>query len=487
MARLTAVIDIGSNSARLVIFQKTSRFGFHLLCQHKSKVRIGEGAYLKGGMLQAIPMQRAYDTLKAFKSIIKEYRVNKTICIATSALRDAPNRQEFIKRIKKDLQIDIKVIDGNTEAKYGAIAAGNLLPVKDAVTIDIGGGSADMARITGGKIAETFSLDLGTVRLKELFTTDKIDLGRAADFIEKELARLPDTFKCDTAVGIGGTARALSRAIMVRDQYPFDKIHAFRFDYLRVDDFFDQIIHAPVNKLDTFHIKEERFDTIREGTLILRSILRQTGAKNMLTSGVGVREGVYLHERLRKHNDIFPNDLNPSIQSIKDRFDILDLPPGNKFQVSKKLFELFEKYFGGTRNDKKILAYALKLSNIGKMLTIYKEHQHAYYIAMQELNFGFRHEEMILIATILRSKGKKYYKPLYKEYKKLLPPKRKLQWLVFVYSLSLILHENSANARIEFAYHKKTLQIKGNFVPGLAKEELDTLPLPREIHSIKIL
>ena len=101
MAKRTAVIDIGSNSARLVIFEKSSHYGFHLICEQKSKVRIGEGAYEKGGRLQSTGIERAFLALRSFLYAIQKYRVRKTICVATSALRDAPNGKAFVRWIKK--------------------------------------------------------------------------------------------------------------------------------------------------------------------------------------------------------------------------------------------------------------------------------------------------------------------------------------------------------------------------------------------------
>jgi len=143
----TAIIDIGSNSARLVIFEKTSKYGFHLICEQKSKVRIGEGAYAKKGYLQPIGIIRAYHTLKSFVQTIEKYQAKKIICVATSALRDAPNAKVFTQWIRNELGLSITVIDGLKEANYGAIAAINLLPIQEGITIDIGGGSSDIALI----------------------------------------------------------------------------------------------------------------------------------------------------------------------------------------------------------------------------------------------------------------------------------------------------------------------------------------------------
>ena len=141
MSKRTAVIDIGSNSVRMVIFERTSRFAFHLIHEVKSRVRISENAYENGYNLQDIPLERAYQALKEFLLVIKQYKVRKTLCIATSALRDAPNKQIFISRVHKELGLHIKVIDGKREAYLGGIAAANLLHLDAGLSVDIGGGS----------------------------------------------------------------------------------------------------------------------------------------------------------------------------------------------------------------------------------------------------------------------------------------------------------------------------------------------------------
>ena len=112
MSKVTTIIDIGSNSMRMVVLQKSSRFAFNLINETKSRVKISEGCYENNGNLQEIPMQRAYESLKSFLNISNALKSRKIICVATSALRDAPNSNIFISRIKKDLGLNIKVIDG---------------------------------------------------------------------------------------------------------------------------------------------------------------------------------------------------------------------------------------------------------------------------------------------------------------------------------------------------------------------------------------
>jgi len=484
-----AIIDIGSNSARLVIYQRTSRFGFHLIHQQKSSIRISEGTYENSGFLQPQAIKRAYSLISLFAQTLKEYKVKKLLAVATSAVREAPNKSEFISLIKRDFGIKIKVISGEKEAFLSAFGAKNLLPIKDGITIDIGGGSADLALIENCQIKAIASLKLGTIRIKELFFDKKISTKEAKEYINKELEKIPSTFfnKTDIAITIGGTARAIAKVIMKNEKYPFDKIHAFTYDIKKSTPLLEKIIFSSKKELKKLGVKEARLDTIREGTLIFLEIFNYLKLKKSVVSGVGLREGLFLNDLLRNTNGRFPANFNPSIRSIIDRFDVLKLPKGNKFKIAKELYSILEDKISSPTKYYKYINDALKLSDIGKILTIYKEHQHAYYIAAQELNYGYWHSEILLISFILRSKGEKLInKTLYKKYKSLLPPKKILKWLSFIYTLTLILHENSAKSKYSFKIENNTLIIITPIDEYIIKEEIKKLKKPKEI-KVKIL
>ncbi len=488
MAKRTAIIDIGSNSARLVIFEKSSHYGFHLICEQKSKVRIGQGAYEKEGYLQPVGIERAFLALQSFIYTIEKYRVRKTICVATSALRDAPNGRTFVKWIRKELGIDIRIIDGKQEAKFGAIAANNLLPLNDAITIDIGGGSSDMALIENGKIIDTCSLNLGTVRIKELFFDKECSIketnAKARAFILKELERLPSHFRHTLAVGIGGTARTLGKGVMKRSGHPLDKLHAFTYSVEAWQDYFKHIPKSSAKGLKKFGLKKSRYDTIREGTLIFTEILAHIGAKEVISSSVGVREGVFLEQMLRDEGLTFPKDINPSVISILDRFHpLIKLEQKNKgkMKIASRLYSIMQKEIRDDKRYKNELNWALKLSYIGEILNVYNSHQTAFYIAIQELNYGFRHEEILLISSLLRMHGKELlYEPLIEEYRLLLPDESSLRWLSFIYTLTVFLHENSHAADIDFGYEERILTITSDQPLYLAREKIRKLekPLP---------
>jgi exopolyphosphatase/guanosine-5'-triphosphate,3'-diphosphate pyrophosphatase len=486
MAKRTAIIDIGSNSARLVIFEKTSRYGFHLICEQKSKVRIGEGAYEKNGYLQPIGIRRAFLTLKSFLYTMDKYQAHKTICVATSALRDAPNGKVFTAWIKKELGLAIKIIDGKQEAIYGALAANNLLPIKDGITIDIGGGSSDLALIKKGKIIDSYSLNIGTVRIKELFFDKALSSmnihEKAKAYIEKELHSLPKHFKSQLAIGIGGTARTLSKGIMKRSEYPLDKLHAFMYSLDEHYEYLHSIPLSSAKNLKHFGLKKNRYDTIREGTLIFNEILHVIEAKQVVSSAVGVREGVFLEQLLRDDKHQFPQTVNPSVHSILDRFKPLvtiEKKRKMKLKIASSLYRVLQFEIKDNMSYEQELLYALKLSAIGKTLTIYKAHQHGFYIAMQELNYGFSHKESVLISLLLRMHGKELLtKELFEKYKSLLPPKQEVKWLSFIYTLTVFLHEASNSATIHFTLENQTLIIYSNKPLYLAKEKIKSLEKP---------
>jgi len=472
MAKITAVIDIGSNSARMAIFKKTSHFGFVLLKEIKSRVRISEGAYQNDGNLQPNAINRAINALKEFKFIAKSLKVRKILIVATSAVRDAPNKNQFLNLVKKETGLQIKVIDGEKEAFFGAIAASNLLPQKSGITIDIGGGSTEIALIENKKIVDKISLKLGTVRLKELFF-DKNDISGAKKYIQKELSKLPNNFKNEMIFGIGGTIRALSKVIMQKNEYPLDILHGFTYEIEKEEKFINEVINSDYKNLKKLGFKEERFDVIREGSLILKEILGHINAKKIVTSGVGVREGVFLADMLRNSNYMFPSNFNPSVRSIEDIYQIDKKISNYEVNLALKLFDILKPIHNLDDKYKIYLKYAIKLSSAGNYIDFYSAHKHTNYILLNSLHYGFTHEERILISKIIRYHKKKRIKQIYlKEYKELAPNKEILENLCKIFFITKTLNSDLSNPNIELKLKNNQLIIKGQNL-YLAKENMN--------------
>lgn len=477
MAKRTAIVDLGSNSVRLVIFEKTSRYAFHILCEHKRKVRIGENAYNNGKILQEEAMQRAEATLAYFKEVALKQQCKKILIVGTSALRDAPNRDVFIKNIKNRLKLNIRCIDGKQEAFLGGLATLNLLSnIKNATTLDIGGGSSELCLIKEGKIEDCLSLDIGTVRLKELFY-DKGKEKELSGFLKPILELIPKHFYNEKLIAIGGSLRAISSAIMKKNVYPLQTLHEFSYKLDDEKSFIEDIIKAPTQLLGDFFIKKERFDTIKEGALIFLNVAEKLQSKEIITSGVGIREGVYLNDILPL-NKKFPSTFNPSIKSLQDRF--LGKAKSSLTHYAREIFDALAPLHQVELSHKAQLINAAKLCEIGAYLDFYYANEHSAYFILNALNYNMSHREKILIATLIKLSGKKTDEFI-ELYEDLLPSNDTLMWLNFILALAQLLAQNHFGEKIKCHYAQNVLYIYSHKFIDIPKEALRKIALPETI------
>ncbi|EQB35588.1 phosphatase GppA [Sulfurimonas hongkongensis] len=485
MPKRVAVIDIGSNSVRLVVYERTSRFAFHLLNESKSKVRLSENAYQNSGNLSEIAMSRTIDVLRDFLSIISSYKARKTLCIATSALRDAPNKKEFLQRAKKELKLNIKIIDGQKEAYLGAIACANLLPAQqESLTIDIGGGSTEFALINNKDISNTISLNLGTIRIKELFCDDR-KKDEAIEYIDEKLSVL-DGLNASALVGIGGTFRALSSAILTRKKHPLNKLHAFSYSAKELYDYLSQVMDATKNELKKLGIKADRFDIIRPGALILQRVLKKLSIKDIVTSGVGVREGAFLADLLRNSKDRFPEHYSISTRYILDSHISEKAIASQLSFLVKKIFDLTHKHLAIDKSYRRDLSIAAKLYPCGNSIHFYSKNKHSYYILQSALEYGFTHKQITLISTLCKYAKKKLPSSSHiQKYKELLPEKNTLDALSFILSLSVsLVAHRPRNLKYNFVFEDGILNINADETLHLSRESFNKLDT---IENLKVI
>ena len=479
MAKVTAIIDIGSNSARIAIFRRTSRYGFYLVEEHKSRMRISENSYHNGGVLQQAAIERALSTLRGFLKIAQELGARKILCVATSAVRDAPNKSEFVSLVRSCLGLSVKVISGEKEAFYGAVAASNLLPYPDGITIDIGGGSCECAHIVGGKIETLTSLNIGTIRLKELFFDKNAPISEAIAFVKDALKNLPDSMQSVRVFGIGGTIRAISKAIMESQDYPLTTLHAFEYNPQQYKQFYEKIYSATTTQqLEYLGIAEERFDNIRGGALIFSLLLEHFQTQQVVTSGVGVREGVFLSDLLRTCNFTFPRGFNPSLRSLIDRFSIQDSRSKLTASYALRLFDLLQPLHRLDAQYKPHLKTSARLVYIGAALNFYQSHKHSSYFLANGLNYGYTHRDRILIAFLVEFYGGK--KPpsveRHNALASLLPDYPCVEWLCALLGIADAVAVNVHSATFEL--ENNTIQIITSHDTYLLREALAPICLP---------
>lgn len=405
MSKITSIIDIGSNSVRMAVFKRTSRFGFYLLHEAKSKVRISQGCYESEGVLQEAPMHRCIDALGDFVNISNSYKARKILCVATSAVRDAPNMHHFIKLVRDKCNLNVRVIDGKKEAFYGALACVNLMKEKSGITIDIGGGSTECALIDDGNIIELTSINVGTIRLKEMFFDKNKSLKLAKEYVDKQLSILSSHYKHKVIFGIGGTIRAIAKVIMKENKLTNSALHGFEIDIKTYEKLFHKISNPKSNYLQNLGIGKDRIDNIKSGIIIINALLERFGSEVIITSGVGVREGVFLSDLLRNSNLKFPPNFNPSARSILDRFSNF-----NAIKMKKYASDIFDQLQSTIKIDEKYkehLLLAASLQGIGHDIGFFHAHKHSSYIVNHALEYSISHFDKALICLLIEQNIKK--------------------------------------------------------------------------------
>ncbi len=489
MAKITTIIDIGSNSMRMVVLEKSSRFAFNLINETKSRVKISEGCYENSDNLQVVPMQRAFNSLESFLNISKALKSRKIICVATSALRDAPNSKVFLSRVKRELGLSIKIIDGQKEAYYGGVAALNLIYSQNFITVDIGGGSTEFAFIKNGKIEHCISLNIGTVRLNELFFS-KNDVQGAKEYISLKLQKVISCGRAlpATLVGIGGTIRSLSKIIMKNNNYPLDILHGYSYNVKSNKYLITSILEASDNAtLKEIGIKKDRFDTIKEGSFIFNCVLEELNISTVITSGVGVREGVYLSDLLRNSNCKFPANFNISVRSLLDRFNIDSKQSSYFGKNASDIFEVLKSLHKLDDRHKTLLVIASKLHSIGNILNFYKANDNTFDFILSGLNYNFSHQSRVTIAHIIKFSKKSL--PCIKDlemYKELLPCLDTMQWLSFMISLNLMINKDLSNVKVEYKFKDNKLKIYLSRSIYIVEHEIEKLQIPADL-IIKVI
>ena len=305
-----------------------------------------------------------------------------------------------------------------------------------------------------------------------------------------DLKSVPSHFQHNRIFGVGGTIRALSKMIMKYKKYPIAELHGYEVDVAQNLKFFEKISQASEDKLESMGVPQDRIDNIRSGCLILQMFLAHFGAKQIVTSGVGVREGVYLSDLLRGHKNTFPKAFNPSISAIEDRFMLDKTYAEMTRRESLKIFDALFPLHKLDEQCKKLLNIASYLSSVGRILNFYNAELHGSYMLLNALEYGFSHTERLSICLLVEYSGKKIPQDGSIEHiSDFMPKLLSLQWLSFMLALAETLCRSEGNLQIRYEYVKsKILRIYTSADLYLARENIAKLhkPEPLQIEFIKV-
>ncbi|WP_373488957.1 Ppx/GppA family phosphatase [Blastomonas sp.] len=290
----TAIIDIGSNSVRLVVYAGPRRNPAVIF---NEKVMAGLGRSLADdGTIDPAATERALDTLRRFSILAREMDVDETVCVATAAVRDARNGAEFSRKVKA-LGLDIRILSGDDEARISALGVLSAIPQADGIVGDLGGGSLDLARVADCQVHETATFPLGVLRAAAMQRNDSGALARSVDAMVSANPWLVQ-YPGKPFYLVGGSWRAVARLDMHIARYPLRVLHEYEMAADRANQLADAMTTIDRDALrSAIGIAPSRIETLPEAIALLQLIRDQVQPDRFVVSAYGLREGL-LYDRM---------------------------------------------------------------------------------------------------------------------------------------------------------------------------------------------
>jgi exopolyphosphatase/guanosine-5'-triphosphate,3'-diphosphate pyrophosphatase len=292
-----AVVDIGSNSVRLVVYEGLRRSSSPLY-NEKVLCGLGKGVALTG-TLSDTGVARALTALRRFRALCRLIGAEQIVSVATAAVREAKNGRQFIAQARAALGAPIDILSGRQEAQFAAMGVLSGIPDADGVVGDLGGGSLELVDVRDGSIREGITLPIGPLRLIDLSGGS---MKAARRIVEQALlsTKLVERLRGRDFYAVGGTWRNLGRLHMAQHEYPLHVLHDYRIPREAARSVADLVAGlSPASLKDIRILSRSRSDTLPFGAMVLERLLELSKARNVVISVFGVREGL-LYSRLDK-------------------------------------------------------------------------------------------------------------------------------------------------------------------------------------------
>ena len=391
-ARQAAVIDVGSNSVRLVIYRVDGRA---LWTVYNEKVVAGLGRDLPStGRLSPEGVELAISALRRFRAVLDGWDLDEVTSAATAAVREAADGPAFLKRVKEVTGLDVRLLSGDEEANYAALGVIAGDPSAKGVVGDLGGSSLELIRLNGTGPVQGATLPLGPFALG---APKPLDVDRVRREVDSHLAPLANRFASSEFHAVGGAWRNLALLHMQLADYPLHVAHQYemsRADALDVARVVERQSRSSLERIQG--VSKKRFDTLPYSALVLGRLIEQLGVERVVISAYGVREGMLLEA------------MAPAVR-VRDPLiegcDALTAQKGFRPELGPALeawitgvFETLPPVFGGAR-DKVLLSAACRLADLGARLHPDHRADLAFEQVLRAPIAGMNHRERAFLAS----------------------------------------------------------------------------------------
>lgn len=426
-AQRIGIIDIGSNSIRLVIYEVTmGGTAYRVIDESKESARLSEKID-QDGVLHKKDIASIVQTLNHFKMLCEANRATRLRAVATAAVRNASNSREIAEALRQETGIEVEILSGSEEARLGFLGMINTMDIQDGLLVDIGGGSTEISLFLGRTLIHSVSFPFGSVNTTKSFSNQGMVDDKQMEGIRRmvlsSLEKEPwiRGHQGLPLIGLGGTIRSVCKLDQRAKKYSLPLTHYYHMEGSSVDRLLAELAPLSVDKRKKIDgMTGNRADIIVPGLVILQTIFQYTGASHYIISGAGLRDGLFF-ETLCPEQPKLGNVLEHSVRNLLSLHP--SVPLRHVEQVNRLALKLFDDLQGVHHFSTRTRSYihvASLLYRIGVTVLYYDYVKHTFYLIAHSRIYGLTHREILICAMIASYKNKKRTRQQFLEHKDIL-------------------------------------------------------------------
>lgn len=400
------IIDLGSNSARLVIVRLFDE-QFMVEDEMKESVRLGQDME-RDGFLKPQRIAETIKTLKMFKRLCDANNVSRIIAVATAAVRRAKNQRSFLDEIQATCGIRVSVLSEEEEATLVYRGVINSMDIPKGIILEIGGGSTKIVHYNRRTILNYATLGFGAVTLTDLFKDDgstREQTARIEEFFTEQFKKIDWLKNIDPEtqmIGVGGSFRNLYQINRVVKKYPLSSLHNYQFSTEDFDAEYEMVCDLDVEKRKRIRgLSPARADIMPAALAIIKAFTKYLNIESFTIGGSGLREGIMFNQAVpmtveRPITDV----LSYSLNTLVKYYGCDQKHAEQTVRLSIQLFKQLRVLHKFPRAHLKVLKIAASLVACGKSVRYYNNAQHARYMIMNSCVYGATHREIVLAAFV---------------------------------------------------------------------------------------
>ncbi|MBM7867862.1 HD domain-containing protein [Heliobacterium gestii] len=413
------IMDLGSNSVRLMIVGIAPDGSYKLIDEAKEGVRLSEHMGPEA-TLKPIAVERTIEALRLFQHLCQAQGITRTVCVATAAVRQASNQREFLEQVKQATGFDFRVLSGREEAEAAYNGVINTIDIDRGIIVDIGGGSTEVIRIENRRMVQSISLPFGAVTLTE----NRLDSARGANRPGDEQVKNLENYLAEqfaaiewlkdmaspTIVGLGGTVRNLSKIDRKRKKYSLDITHNYRMAPKDVHEIYRSVKTVSLEQRKKIAgLSKDRADIIVAGLAIVSSLISAAQGGELVVSGSGLRDGLFYQYLLREQPKPIVDDVVR--HSVNNLMRYYRLERGHSCHVASLTLSMFDQLKALHEMgpfERRILEVASLLHDVGIQVNYYDHHKHSFYLITSTRLNGLTHREILMAAFVAMAHTKSF-------------------------------------------------------------------------------